>query len=246
MKKTIYNKTSLFVAKDYKELSWFAADLIINRIRQKPEINMLLPAGFTPHGTYSILRKVHASFFKKTKFFNMDEYCNRNGKHISSKNPVSFRYYMKENLFGSIKPTKSFFPGAENAKHEGSYDQQIKKLSGIDLCLNALGRDGHTFGFNFPGVSFDSRTRIVKINEGTRRVNKAKTGIETPEYALTTGIRTGMESKEIIFLVSGREKADILRRIIYAAKPTTKIPATVLKMHPRCVWVADEDAASGL
>ena len=94
-----------------------------------------------------------------------------------------------------------------------------------------------------PGTPFDSATRLVKINEQTRAVNEGLTGLDTPEFAITVGLRTGMESKEILFLVSGGRKAEILYQVIYAAKPIPEIPATILKNHPNCRWIVDKKAA---
>ncbi|MBL7131115.1 MAG: glucosamine-6-phosphate deaminase [Candidatus Omnitrophica bacterium] len=242
-----FNKIKVIVAKDYKEMSRLAADLILSRIRSKKKINLLLPAGDTPKGVYSILSKQPEDLLKKVVFFNFDEYCQNDGrKRISEDNPLSYRYFMKRHLFNNIRKVKDYFANEENIKQEGAYDRKIKTLGGIDLCLDTLGRDGHTFGFNFPGTSFDSVSRRVKMNKEIKRINEKKTGYKTPDYALTTGIKTGMQSKEILFLASGKEKADIIRKVIYAKKPTTKIPATVLRLHPNCCWIIDEDAASKL
>ena len=250
-KEKIYNKTKITVVKDYKEMSQLAARLILQKIYSKSiiklNINLLVPTGSTPEGVYKIISKQPKKLFKHVRFFNMDEYCQKDGKRLVNKNnPVSYKKYMKEHLFRNISSVQSHFPGVENIKKPGSYDKQIQKYGGIDFCVNALGIDGHTFGFNFPGSSFGSVTRLVKINEITRKINKKKSGYKTPEYAVTTGLKTGMKSKEVLFLVSGREKADILHKIVYSSKPTTKIPATILKLHPRCRWIVDEDAASKL
>lgn len=240
-----YNGIKITVAKDYNEMSLLAAKNIIEKIKLKPNINLLIPAGSTPKGTYTILKKQPMDLFRKVKFFSMDEYCQDNKKLINEHNSVSFRRFMEEHLFNAMGPVKNYFPDEENIKKEGMYDKKIHRYGGIDLCLNTLGIDGHTFGFNFPGVSFDSKTRLVKINEKTRKINKEKTGHETPRYAITTGIKTGMESKEILFLVSGKQKADILNKVIYS-KPTPKIPATILKFHPKCKWIIDRETSSKL
>jgi len=242
----VYNKIKIIVAKNYKEMSCLAANIVLKKIKSKSSINLLLPTGKTPEGLYSILKKQPKRLFKKVRFFNLDEYC-RNKKELVPKNdPVSFRRFMKKHLFSNIGLVESHFPGIENIKNPGFYDKEIKRYGGIDLCVNALGIDGHTFGFNFPGSSFDSVTRLVKINEATRRINKKKTGYSTPKYAVTTGLKTGMSSKEVLFLVSGKEKSDILYKVIYSSKPTTKIPATVLRLHKKCTWIIDKNAASKL
>jgi len=179
----------------------------------------------------------------------MDEYCLRLGdqiKMIPETHPASFRLYMKQNLFDSIRPSASDFPGIENINQSGRYDEIIERFGGIDLCLNALGEDGHTFGFNFPGTSRYAKTRLVRITGQTRSINKRLTGFKTPGYAITIGLATGMAAKEILFLVSGERKADILREVICAPEITENIPATLLKDHPLCHWIVDQKAASQL
>ena len=240
----IYNKIKITIVKDYEEMSQLAARILLKKISSNSNINLLVPTGATPKKLYEVIRKKPRKIFRKVKFFNMDEYCKN--KLVSMNNPVSFRGYMKNNLFKYICPVKNYFPSIKNAKRQGRYDKKIKRLGGIDFCINALGIDGQTFGFNFPGASFNSITRLVKINKLTRKVNKEKTGYETPKYAVTTGLKTGMESKEVLFLVSGKQKADILSKVVYSKKPTTKLPATILKLHPNCRWIVDKEAASKL
>jgi glucosamine-6-phosphate deaminase len=129
---------------------------------------------------------------------------------------------MKEKLFDALGEVRSFFPDETSAEHEGSYDEQIAAEGGIDLCLNAIGEDGHTFGFNSPGSAFDSRTRLVSVSEGT-----------------------GMSAKQVLVLVSGKRKAEILRRIM-KGPISPDVPATILRQHPNCQWIVDEAAASRL
>jgi glucosamine-6-phosphate deaminase len=245
-KKRIYNGVNITVAKNYEELSQLAADILIKKIKSGKKINLLIPTGQTPVRLYEILSGQPKGIFKKSIFFNFDEYCNDKRQLIPKSNPVSFRKFMDKHLFGKIGPVKSYFPGTKNIPKPGSYDKQIEKFGGIDLCINALGVDGHTFGFNFPGSDFDSVTRLVEINQLTRKINQLKSGYKTPRYAITTGIKTGMASKQVLFLVSGKSKAPILKKIIKAKIPDRKIPATILKLHQNCIWVIDKEAASEL
>jgi glucosamine-6-phosphate deaminase len=241
-----YNGVKVTIAKDYLELSSLTAQMIQKRIEAAPKFNMLLPTGTTPLGVYRILRDIDPSFFKHVVFFNMDEYCIRFGdqiKMIPETHPASYRLYMKQNLFDAIKPSASYFPGIENISQSGHYDEFIKGEGGIDLCLNAMGEDGHTFGFNFPGTPRDAKTRLVRIPGQTQSTNRRLTGFETPDYAITIGLATGMASKEILFLVSGERKAEILRKVIYAPEIRQDLPATLLRNHPLCHWIVDEKAA---
>ena len=246
-KKRIFNKVKVIIVKDYKELSNLAAKIVLKKISGKKKFNLLVPTGTSPIGLYQILSKKRSKL-KNCIFFNMDEYCVKKGKKIGYISPTdhrSYHYYMHENLFNQIGQVKHFFPTYENAKEPGTYDKLIKKSGGIDLCINAFGEDGHTFGFNFPGTKFNSITRLVKINDSTKKVNSRLTKMKTPEYGLTTGLKTGMGAKEVLVLASGKRKAEILKKMIYGPI-TEKVPASILRKHKKCIWIVDEDAASEL
>lgn len=224
-----------------------AAEMIIQKISVRPCLNLLVPTGDTPKGVYRILQEQNPKLFDCTTFFNMDEYCrfvSGTLELVAEKDPVSYRYYMEKHLFRVLSFQASHFPSRENITHEGIYDGIIRKAGGIDLCLNAFGEDGHTFGFNFPGTSFGSRTRIIEVSEETKNVNSGLTGMETPPYAITTGLLTGMESREVIILVSGHRKARILAKILQSPKPSIEVPASIMKTHHSCLWIVDEAAAS--
>lgn len=243
----IINGKRLIVAKDYKGMSLIGARLILERIKKNPKINLLLPTGTTPEGVYKILRLKNPKFFSQVTFFNKDEYCEKDGgkfKLVSEKNSKGFKYYMRKNFFESVAPRAAYFPSIENYKKSGSYDDLIKKLGGIDLAIGAMGEDGH-FGFNFPGASFDSVTRLVRLNGNIRIVNAKLTGQEIPRYGITAGVKTEFESREIIFLVSGKRKAKILAKILKTKKPTAKIPATIFLKHPNCLWIVDKEVLGG-
>ncbi len=245
-----YNSVKITILENKEAVSNFVANIILERIKSFPRINILVPAGTTPEGVYEILRNQPPGIFQNTTFFNMDEYLTKKGEEcelLPESHPASYRKYMRERLFNKINPYASYFPGVENIKQPGQYDELIKNLGGIDICLNTIGDDGHTFGFNFPPeAAFDSVTRFVKITEDTQRVNYGLTGVETPNYAVSIGLKTGMSAKEIILLVSGERKAEILKKIIYSSKPTKSIPATLLKEHANCHWIVDKAAGSKL
>jgi glucosamine-6-phosphate deaminase len=237
------------IARNYDEMSSIAARIILERITANPSLSLLVPTGTTYKGVYEILSShPHKDIFRNLKFFNMDEYClveGRSVKLIPSTDRRSYRFFMQRHLFDHIGPAESFFPGVENAKREGAYDELIKNHGGIDLCLNAMGEDGHVFGFNFPGTPFSSRTRLVRVNPETSGVNERLTGVETPSHAITIGLKTGMDAREVLFLVSGKRKASKLREAIFGPI-TEKVPASVKRQHGNCHWIVDEDAASEL
>jgi glucosamine-6-phosphate deaminase len=245
MVEKIFNGIKVNVAKDYTQMSKIAANLILKLIKRKKKSNLLVPTGTTPKGIYKILSKKSNKTFSNVEFFNMDEYVEKKTGTYSLLNPTdkrSYRYFMHKHLFDNVI-VKHNFPSPENFKLPGSYDKFIKDSGGIDICLNALGENGHTLGFNFPGTLFNSKTRLVKIDSNTKKVNAKLTNTKIPDYALTTGLKTGMSAKKMIFLVSGRRKASILKKVIHGPV-TKKIPATILRKHKNCTWIIDKEAAS--
>lgn len=242
------NGIQIHIVKDYAELSRKAAAHIIQRVLANPKLSLLVPTGTTPEGVYGLLSQ-QPQTLKEAMFYNMDEYCVKDDKGIYSFLPredkKSYHYYMQHHLLDALPRVKSFFPGLENIDQPGSYDQMIEEQGGLDFCLNAIGEDGHTFGFNLPGSSFSSVTRLMAINADTQDVNEKLTGFATPQYAVTVGLKTGMSAEEVLVLVSGKRKAGILKRVLNE-DVTEDIPATVLRTHPHCSWIIDEDAASML
>jgi glucosamine-6-phosphate deaminase len=242
------NGIQLTIVKDYAELSRIAAEHIMRRLAENPKLALLVPTGTTPEGVYSLLSQQPPEALNDATFYNMDEYCikNEDGSYsfLSEEDERSYHYYMQQHLLHG-HTAKNFFPGLENIEQPGSYDAFILNQGGLDLCLNAIGEDGHTFGFNLPGSPFSSVTRLMAINEDTKEVNEKLTGLVTPQYAVTVGLKTGMSAKEVLLLVSGERKAEILRRVLYE-DPTEDAPATILRAHPNCTWIVDEEAAGKL
>jgi len=246
----MFDGIKVSVVENKAAMSRIAADIILHRIKSLPKINILVPTGTTPEGVYEIFRNQPKDILSKVTIFNMDEYCIKEGdqyRMLPEDHPASYKRYMQEQLFSRLKPATNYFPTIDNIEHPGTYDELIQSLGGIDLCLNAMGEDGHTFGFNSPPFSaFDSVTRLVGVTEDTQAVNQGLTGLETPNCAITVGLKTGMQAKEILFLVCGERKAEILNKVIYSPEPIKEIPATVLKNHPNCHWIVDKAAASKL
>ncbi|MBU4406473.1 MAG: hypothetical protein KKB24_02695, partial [Candidatus Altiarchaeota archaeon] len=138
-----YNGIDVTIASDYEELGRLAANIILERIYSHPKMTLLVPTGTTPLGVYRVLRHQNPKIFKKATFLNMDEYCilvDDKMMLIPETHPNSYRRYMNENLFNRITPEASYFPGIENVKELGHYDNFIKNLGGIDLCLDSIGQ----------------------------------------------------------------------------------------------------------
>ncbi|MFR1950548.1 MAG: glucosamine-6-phosphate deaminase [Roseburia hominis] len=234
-------------AKDYQDMSRKAANIISAQIIMKPDCVLGLATGSTPVGTYRQLIEWYEKGdldFSRVSTVNLDEY--RGLTHID---PQSYYYFMQENLFDHVNIDKAatHVPDGTNpdaadacAKHE----QIIKSLGGIDLQLLGLGNNGH-IGFNEPGAAFEKETHLVDLAESTIRANaRFFTSIdEVPKQAYTMGIRTIMQAKKILVVVSGESKADIVSRAFFGPV-TPEVPASILQMHPDVTVVCDEAALS--
>ena len=126
----------------------------------------------------------------------------------------------------------------------GRYEELIRSLGGVDLQLLGLGHNGH-IGFNEPGAAFEKETHCVDLTESTIEANKRFFASEddVPRQAYTMGIKNIMQAKKILVVVSGEDKADILKEVLYGAI-TPQVPASILQLHNDVTIVADEAALS--
>ncbi|MDI6884031.1 MAG: glucosamine-6-phosphate deaminase [Hadesarchaea archaeon] len=239
----------VFVAKDYDEMSKRAAKLIANSIRNKPNIILGLATGGTPMGCYKELIRMYKEEgldFSKVVSFNLDEYVG-----LPSTHSQSYRYFMDENLFRhvNIKMENTHVPDGLSDDPEKTckeFEEAIKRAGGIDLQLLGIGSNGH-IAFNEPGSPFNSRTRVVSLSEQTIKDNARffKSIDEVPRQAISMGMETIMEAREIVLLASGEGKADAVAKSLEGSI-TTEVPASVLQKHPNCTFILDEASASKL
>ncbi|MBS3787477.1 glucosamine-6-phosphate deaminase [Candidatus Bipolaricaulota bacterium] len=231
-----------------EEMSKKAASEVGKEIleRQKPVLG--LPTGETPKGMYNLLVKYYENGlidFSTVTTFNLDEYYG-----ISEDHPKSFRSYMERHLFEKVnlKRENSYVPAGEIPRDElgdycKKYERKIIKAGGLDLQILGIGSNGH-IGFNEPGSSFDSRTRLVKLTRETVEDSFGNTE-KPPDEAITMGIRTIMEAKRIILLASGESKKRAVKRAI-EGPITEDCPGSVLQLHPHATAIIDERAAEEL
>lgn len=234
-------------AKDYQEMSCRAATFIASQILTKNDSVLGLATGSTPIGTYQHLVEWYKKGlldFSNIKTINLDEY-----KGISADNDQSYRYFMNDNLFNHVNIDKAntnvpngMEPSAEKACAD--YNAIIEKSGGIDLQLLGLGHNGH-IGFNEPADSFPCDTHCVDLTESTINANKRffASEADVPRQAYTMGIKNIMGAKRVLVVVSGKDKAEILKKVVQGPV-TPQVPASVLQLHPNVIIVADEAAAS--
>ena len=208
--------------KSYKELSSTVADIVEYQIQDEPLSKLILPTGSTPLGLYDELvnRELDWSLVIA---YNLDEYI------MNIDHPYSYHSFMRKNLFDRINiyPDRCHFPFRPTL----SFEDKMYADKGIDLCILGIGRNGH-IAFNEPGSSFDSRTRVVNLDEQTIEDNSRFFGSvdDTPKQAITMGLGTIMESKKIVLMVNGDHKLNILN-VAMNGEVTEDVPASILQNH---------------
>lgn len=245
----------LIIQKEYKDLSKWAADHIAKRIKdfgpteEKPFV-LGLPTGSTPIGTYKELIELNKAgkvSFKNVVTFNMDEYVG-----IPEDHPESYHSFMYENFFNHIdidKKNINILDGnAENPEKEClDYEAKIKSLGGIHLFMGGMGADGH-IAFNIPGSSLQSRTRLVNLNYDTILANSRffdNDLAKVPKQALTVGVQTVLDSKEVLILVNGYKKSRALQNVVEEGI-NHMWTLSALQAHPDSYVVCDEEATMEL
>ncbi|KZE52170.1 glucosamine-6-phosphate deaminase [Brevibacillus parabrevis] len=239
----------LVIVKDYQEMSRKAAELLAAEVKQHPQTVLGLATGGTPVGMYRELIKLHEDEgidFSQAQSFNLDEYVG-----LSSAHPQSYRAYMQENLFQHINlpAEKTHVPVGDAAdldKECARYEEAIREAGGIDIQVLGIGNNGH-IGFNEPGSSAESTTRVVQLTESTIEANARYFASveEVPTQAVSMGIKTILGAKKVVLLASGETKAQAVR-LMLEGEPTADVPASLLQLHPDVTVIVDEAAASQL
>ncbi len=239
----------IIVAKDYKDMSRKAANIISAQIITKPNCVLGLATGSSPIGTYDQLVEWYEKGdldFSQVSSVNLDEYRGLDHNHDQS-----YYYFMHEHLFDrvNIDPANTNVPDGTEPDAEKEcrrYEELIASYGGVDLQLLGLGHNGH-IGFNEPAPAFDKETHCVDLTESTIEANKRffASADDVPRQAYTMGIGTIMKAKKILVVVSGEDKAEIVAKAFYG-DVTPEVPASILQFHPDVTVVVDEAAASKL
>lgn len=245
----------LIIEKDYAALSQWAAEHVIKRINEfaptaeRPFI-LGLPTGSSPVGMYQALVRAYKEgrvSFKHVVTFNMDEYVGLPESH-----PESYHSFMARNLFDHIDCPKENIHllngNADDLEAEcAHYEEMIKEFGGVDLFLGGIGPDGH-IAFNEPFSSLTSRTRMKSLTTDTIIANSRffdNDVNKVPRLALTVGVGTVMDAKEVLIMVNGHNKARALQAAVEG--PVTQAwTISALQMHPKAIIVADEAATDEL
>lgn len=205
-----------------------------------------LPTGSTVLDMYAVLRtfaQERLLSFQQVVTFNMDEYVGLPPDH-----PQSYHSYMQRHLFQAVRmdPQHIFIPNgqaADLAQECARYEQQISHFGGMELLIGGVGRNGH-IAFNEPGTAFNSRTHVAHLSASTREANARFFHHDisrVPHQAITIGIGTILDAKELLFLATGVHKAAAVSGLVTQA-PTLSWPLSALKLHPHATLLADKDA----
>lgn len=234
-------------AKDYDDMSRKAANIISAQVIMKPDCVLGLATGSTPIGTYKQLIDWYTKGdldFGRVTSVNLDEY-----KGLGADSDQSYRYFMNTNLFNSIniRKERTFVPDGlepDADKACSMYNQIISDVGGIDLQLLGLGHNGH-IGFNEPSDNFEKQTHCVDLTASTIEANTRffEKAEDVPRQAYTMGIQTIMQARKVLVVVSGADKAEILKKVV-EGPITPLVPASILQLHNDVTIVADAAALS--
>jgi glucosamine-6-phosphate deaminase len=248
-------KIPTVVVNDHEEIAVLVADRIAAVIKERNAQGrnavLGLATGSTPIGVYRELVRKHKQeglSFKHVVTFNLDEYYPMPKDSIHS-----YHRFMWENLFShvNIDPANVHIPDGTLARDDvdgfaDRYEGRIREAGGIDFQILGIGKTGH-IGFNEPGSGFESRTRLVTLDTVTRRDAAADFFGEeyVPREAITMGVATIMDAREIAILATGEHKASITRRAV-EGEIDVEVAATFLQRHPNTTFYVDRAAAAEL
>jgi glucosamine-6-phosphate deaminase len=243
------------VVPDHDDLAHLLADRIVEIVQRetaaKGRCVLGLATGSTPIGIYQELVRRHQAGevdFSRVVSFNLDEYY-----PMSPDSPHSYRRYMWENLFQHVNIGREHVhipdggvPRERLAEYCAAYERAIVEAGGIDLQLLGIGKTGHV-GFNEPGSSADSRTQLVTLDTVTRKDAAADFFGEdnVPREAITMGVATILEAREIALIATGEHKAEIVVRAV-EGEVSPDVAATYLQRHPNATVHLDLAAAAEL
>ncbi|MDR3128223.1 MAG: glucosamine-6-phosphate deaminase [Bifidobacteriaceae bacterium] len=226
-----------------------AANIFVDVVRQKPNAVWGLATGSTPVMMYKHIANIVANDkidISQVQGFALDEYVGLPKGH-----PESYTNFISKNVIKQIglNPRKVHLPSGDMkylATSGDDYEVKIKAAGGVDVQILGVGTDGH-IGFNEPGSSLASRTRIKTLTEQTREDNSRffNSIDEVPIHCITQGIGTIMDARHIVLLAFGENKSDAIVKAVEGSV-TAASPASAIQLHPHVTIIVDDAAASKL
>lgn len=236
----------VIVAENYEEMSRKAFEVMAEVVKNNPRAVLGLATGSTPIGLYKNMIEDHeknGTSYREIKTVNLDEYAG-----LDDSSDQSYVYFMRHNLFDhididlkntNIENGKAADRAAECARYNALLDELPR-----DIQVLGIGSNGH-IAFNEPGTPFGSVTHIVDLTESTIKDNSRMFASidEVPRQAFTMGLKNIMQSKKILILANGANKAKAVYGLV-KGEVTENVPASILQLHPDCTLVCDKAAAS--
>jgi glucosamine-6-phosphate deaminase len=233
----------------YEEMSRAAAQRVVKTLNAKPNAVLGMATGSTPLGLYKELVRLHQTGhvdFSQVTTFNLDEYVGLPVTH-----PQSFHSFMHENFFKhvNIPPQNVYIPSGTTDNYQAFcawYEDRIRHCGGIDIQVLGIGSDGH-IAFNEPTSSLKSRTRLKTLARSTIDDNARffQRREDVPVYAITMGVGTILEARQILLLANGEKKAAAIAAAV-EGPVTSMITASALQHHPDVRVYVDAPAAGEL
>ena len=239
----------LILTKNYDELSKKTAEIVKDLVNQKPDLIFCLPAGGSPIGMYEYLVKMFNNkevSFKDMITFYMDEYVG-----IGPDDENSYAYFMQKHFlrFVDVNPKNVYYPDglADNVDAMcKAYSEKIFAMGGLDIAITGIGDDGHV-AFNEPNSYLLPRTHAVELAPTTIKANARFFGGKeelVPKKACSIGMEDIMRTRTFIVVASGLHKAELIKKTLESEKIDPNWPVSFSRMHPNCILIIDEEAAS--
>jgi glucosamine-6-phosphate deaminase len=237
---------TVYVEADYAAMSKKAAAVFAAQVKEKPAAAYGFATGSTPEGMYEELAKLQSQGvdFTQITTFNLDEYY-----PIKPDDPQSYAYYMKKRVFAPLGITKTNLPNGtapDPIAEAKAYETKLANAGEVAMQILGIGTNGH-IGFNEPDDIFACGAGYVPLAQATIDANARlfSDASQVPRNALTLGIHAIMMAKKILLLASGTGKAQIMADAL-TGPITTRVPASVLQLHPHVTVILDEAAAAKL
>lgn len=239
----------LYIEKDYVAVSKRTAELVVSAVKSKPNLIFCLPAGGSPIGMYSCLVEMfqhNQVSFKDMITYDMDEYVG-----VTPHDENSYAYFVQKHFLKhvDVKPENIFYPDGMAVNLDKmceEYSESIVAMGGLDLAITGIGSDGH-IAFNEPNHRLVARTHVVSLKESTIENNARFFGGNTdlvPKQAISIGMEEIIKSRLFLVVASGKHKAALIKKTFENISIDPMWPISFLRLHPNCIFIIDEDAAS--
>jgi glucosamine-6-phosphate deaminase len=237
------------IKQDYEQMSKAAAQIVVDVLNTKPNAVLGMATGSTPLGLYQELVRLHKMGqvdFSSVTTFNLDEYVGLPANH-----PQSYHYFMHEHFFQHVNiPRHNInIPSGTTSNYPAFcqwYEGRIAECGGIDVQILGIGTDGH-IAFNEPGSSLSSRTRLKTLSKQTIDDNARffERRDSVPIYAITMGVGTILDARQLVLVASGKSKAKAIAQAI-EGPVTSMVTASAIQLHRDARVIVDLAAAAHL